>query len=109
MASLAVFIFNHRNNFDPVVVGALVKDNWTGVGKKELQNDPVIGTIGKLVDTVFIDRENPEAAVASLREAEELTRKGLSVVIAPEGTRMDTKTVGPSPRRTGAGGPASRS
>lgn len=91
----AVFIFNHRNNFDPVVVGALVKDNWTGVGKKELQNDPVIGTIGKLVDTVFIDRENPEAAVASLREAEELTRKGLSVVIAPEGTRMDTKTVGP--------------
>jgi len=91
----AVFIFNHRNNFDPVIVGALVKDNWTGVGKKELQNDPVVGTIGKLVDTVFIDREDPKAAVASLKEAENLAKKGLSVVIAPEGTRLDTKSVGP--------------
>jgi len=91
----AVFIFNHRNNFDPVIVGALVKDNWTGVGKKELQNDPVMGTLGKLVDTVFIDREDPKAAVESLKQAEELTRKGLSVVIAPEGTRLDTRSVGP--------------
>ena len=91
----AVFIFNHRNNFDPVIVGALVKDNWTGVGKKELQNDPVMGTLGKLVDTVFIDREDPKAAVASLKQAEELARKGLSVVIAPEGTRLDTRSVGP--------------
>ncbi|MEI7915152.1 MAG: HAD-IB family hydrolase/lysophospholipid acyltransferase family protein [Mycobacteriaceae bacterium] len=91
----AVFIFNHRNNFDPVIVGALVKDNWTGVGKKELQNDPVVGALGKLVDTVFIDREDPKAAVASLKEAENLAKKGLSVVIAPEGTRLDTKSVGP--------------
>ena len=50
----AVFIFNHRNNFDPVIVGSMVKDNWTGVGKKELENDPIVGTLGKLVDTVFI-------------------------------------------------------
>ena len=91
----AVFIFNHRNNFDPVLVGSLVKDNWTGVGKKELQNDPIVGTLGKLVDTVFIDREDPKAAVESLQEAAEMAKKGLSVVIAPEGTRLDTKTVGP--------------
>lgn len=91
----AVFIFNHRNNIDPVIVGAMVKENWTGVGKKELQKDPLVGTLGKLVDTVFIDREDPQAAVASLKEAEQLARKGLSVVIAPEGTRMDTKSVGP--------------
>ncbi len=90
----AVFIFNHRNNFDPVLVGALVKDNWTGVGKKELQNDPIVGTLGKLVDTVFIDRDDPKAAVESLRNAEDLARKGLSVVIAPEGTRLDTRSVG---------------
>jgi putative phosphoserine phosphatase/1-acylglycerol-3-phosphate O-acyltransferase len=91
----AVFIFNHRNNFDPVVVAAMVKDNWTGVGKKELENDPVVGTLGKLVDTVFIDRDDPKKAVESLKQAEELTRKGISVVIAPEGTRLDTRSVGP--------------
>ena len=91
----AVFIFNHRNNFDPVLVGSLLKENWTGVGKKELQNDPIVGTLGKLVDTVFIDREDPKAAVESLQEAAELAKKGLSVLIAPEGTRLDTKSVGP--------------
>ena len=91
----AVFIFNHRNNIDPVLVASMVKDNWTGVGKKELKNDPVVGTLGKLIDAIFIDREDPKKAVESLKEAEELTRKGLSVVIAPEGTRQDTRSVGP--------------
>ncbi|HKI40102.1 MAG TPA: HAD-IB family hydrolase/lysophospholipid acyltransferase family protein, partial [Mycobacterium sp.] len=51
----AVFIFNHRNQVDPVIVGALVRDNWTGVGKKELAKDPIMGTIGKAMDAAFID------------------------------------------------------
>ena len=91
----AVFIFNHRNNFDPIIVASLLKDNWTGVGKKELERDPIVGAMGKLTDTIFIDREDPKKAVESLKEAEELARKGLSVMIAPEGTRLDTRSVGP--------------
>ncbi|WP_343600443.1 HAD-IB family hydrolase/lysophospholipid acyltransferase family protein [Mycobacterium sp.] len=91
----AVFIFNHRNQVDPVMVASLVRDNWVGVGKKELAGDPVMGTLGKLLDTVFIDRDDPVAAVEMLHEAEDRARKGLSIVIAPEGTRLDTTTVGP--------------
>jgi putative phosphoserine phosphatase/1-acylglycerol-3-phosphate O-acyltransferase len=91
----AVFIFNHRNNFDPVIAASLIRDNWTGVGKKELQNDPVVGALGKLVDTVFIDREDPKAAVETMQQVEEMVAKGLSIMIAPEGTRRDTRTVGP--------------
>ena len=91
----AVFIFNHRNNFDPIISAALIKDNWTGVGKKELESDPVIGTLGKLVDTVFIDRDDPKSAIESMRHVEDLVEKGLSILIAPEGTRLDTRTVGP--------------
>ena len=90
----AVFIFNHRNNFDPIIVASMLKDNWTGVGKKELASDPIVGTMGKLTDTIFIDREDPKKAVESLKEAEELARRGLSVMIAPEGTRLDTRSVG---------------
>ncbi|MBO0864444.1 MAG: HAD-IB family hydrolase [Mycobacterium sp.] len=91
----AVFIFNHRNQADPIITSALVRDNWVGVAKKELQSDPVMGTLGRLLDAVFIDRDDPTAAVESLHEVEERARKGLSIVIAPEGTRMDTTTVGP--------------
>lgn len=90
----AVFIFNHRNQVDPVIAGALVRDNWVGVGKKELASDPIMGTLGKLLDGVFIDRDDPVAAVETLHTVEERARNGLSIVIAPEGTRLDTTEVG---------------
>ena len=37
----AVFIFNHRNQVDPFIAGRLISDNFTSVGKKELENDPI--------------------------------------------------------------------
>jgi len=91
----AVFIFNHRNSFDVFVAAALVRENWTAVGKKELQNDPIAGTIGRIVDAAFIERDDPRKSVEGLRKVEELARKGLSVIIAPEGTRVGSPQVGP--------------
>ena len=91
----AVFIFNHRNQVDPVIAGRLVGDNFTSVGKKELENDPIVGTMGKIMDAAFIDRDDPKKAVEGLKKVEELARKGLSILIAPEGTRIDTTEVGP--------------
>jgi putative phosphoserine phosphatase / 1-acylglycerol-3-phosphate O-acyltransferase len=90
----AVFIFNHRNQVDPMIAGRLVSDNFTSVGKKELENDPIVGTIGKVMDAAFIDRDDPEKAIEGLKKVEELARKGLSILIAPEGTRLDTTEVG---------------
>ncbi len=90
----AVFIFNHRNNFDVFITAALVRDNWTAVGKKELEKDPIAGAIGRIVDVTFIDRDDQSAAIAGLRKVEELARKGLSIIISPEGTRTSTRTVG---------------
>lgn len=91
----AVFIFNHRNQADPLIAGRLVETDFTSVGKKELENDPIIGTIGRVMDAAFIDRDDPKAAVEGLHKVEELARKGLSILIAPEGTRLDTTAVGP--------------
>jgi len=91
----AVFLFNHRNNFDVFIVAALVRDNWTGVAKKELETNPLIGPLGKLMDAAFIDRADTASAVAALKPIEEAARKGLSILVAPEGTRLDTQSVGP--------------
>jgi putative phosphoserine phosphatase / 1-acylglycerol-3-phosphate O-acyltransferase len=91
----AVFLFNHRNNFDVFMVAALVKDNWTGVAKKELASNPLVGTLGRLLDAAFIDRSDTAAAVAALKPVEEAARKGLSILVAPEGTRLDVAGVGP--------------
>ena len=91
----AVFLFNHRNQADPFIAGRLISDNFTSVGKKELEKDPLMGPIGRALDAAFIDRDDPKAAVENLHKIEELARKGLSVLIAPEGTRLDTTEVGP--------------
>jgi putative phosphoserine phosphatase/1-acylglycerol-3-phosphate O-acyltransferase len=91
----AVFLFNHRNNFDIFIVAALVKDNWTGIAKKELETNLLVGPLGKLMDAAFIDRADTASAVAGLKPIEAAARKGLSIVVAPEGTRLDTQSVGP--------------
>jgi putative phosphoserine phosphatase/1-acylglycerol-3-phosphate O-acyltransferase len=65
------------------------------VAKAEMAKDPITRTAGQLMDVAFIDRSDPAAAVASLKPLEELARKGLSVLVAPEGTRLDTRQVGP--------------
>ncbi len=90
-----MFIYNHRNQVDPIISGALVRDNWVAVAKKELQKDPIMGTLGKLLDGVFIDRDDPVAAVETLHTVEDRARNGLSILMAPEGTRLDTTGVGP--------------
>ncbi|MGZ8746355.1 MAG: lysophospholipid acyltransferase family protein, partial [Mycobacterium sp.] len=40
-------------------------------------------------------RDDPQKALEGLKKVEELARKGLSILIAPEGTRLDTTEVGP--------------
>ncbi|OBF17603.1 hypothetical protein A5725_22135 [Mycobacterium kubicae] len=91
----AVFIFNHRNQVDPIIAGSLIRDNWVAVAKKELERDPIMGPLGKLLDGVFIDRDDPVAAVETLHTVEERAKNGLSIMMAPEGTRLDTTEVGP--------------
>jgi putative phosphoserine phosphatase/1-acylglycerol-3-phosphate O-acyltransferase len=94
----AVFLFNFRRNVDVFLVAALVKDNWTGVATKELRSSRVFGQLGKLLDVAFVDREHPGTA-AALKPLEVAARKGLSILIAPEGTRLDTESVGPFKKR----------
>jgi putative phosphoserine phosphatase/1-acylglycerol-3-phosphate O-acyltransferase len=92
----AVFIFNHRNNFDAFIVVRLVEQKFTGVAKKEMANNPITIALGKLADVAFVDRADSNSAVASLKGVQEAAKKGLSILIAPEGSRLDTTDdVGP--------------
>jgi len=90
----AVFIFNHRNQMDALIVCRLIERGYTGVAKKEMANNPVTIWLGKLMDVAYIDRADTASAVASLESVQEVAKKGLSILIAPEGTRLDTTEVG---------------
>ncbi|MDQ6783739.1 MAG: 1-acyl-sn-glycerol-3-phosphate acyltransferase [Actinomycetota bacterium] len=91
----AVFVWNHKNNWDSMVTASLVRTRFTGVAKKELQKVPLMGTFGRFMDLCFIDRSGKLSAAEQLREVEDLARKGLSVLVAPEGTRSADGSLGP--------------
>ncbi len=90
----AVFLYNFRSGVDVFLVAALVRDNWTGVATREMESSRVFGQLGKLLDVAFVDRDHPGTA-AALRPLELAARKGLSILIAPEGSRPGTGSVGP--------------
>jgi putative phosphoserine phosphatase/1-acylglycerol-3-phosphate O-acyltransferase len=90
----AVFIFNHQSSIDMPVVGALVRRDLTGVAKKEAARDPRFAPVGFLVDVAYVDRGNTTQARAALAPVVERLRNGVSIGIAPEGTRSATPRLG---------------
>ena len=91
----AVFILNHQSSvMDMVVAFRLLERDFTFVAKKEISRLPVFGQLFGLADVIFVDRSSTARAVEALAPAVEKLRDGISVIIAPEGTRSVTPTVG---------------
>jgi putative phosphoserine phosphatase/1-acylglycerol-3-phosphate O-acyltransferase len=91
----AVFIFNHQSGLDVAIVGSLIRHDLTGVAKQEAARDPRFAPIGFIVDVAYIDRSNSKQARAALEPAVRKLRDGVSIAIAPEGTRSPTQRLGP--------------
>jgi putative phosphoserine phosphatase/1-acylglycerol-3-phosphate O-acyltransferase len=89
-----VFMFNHQSNFDGIVLMRLLRRDVTAVAKAELKHMPIVGQIFSLGDVVFIDRADSEGAIDALKHATITLENGLSIAIAPEGTRQRTPTLG---------------
>jgi putative phosphoserine phosphatase/1-acylglycerol-3-phosphate O-acyltransferase len=89
-----VFMFNHQSNFDGIVLMKLLRRDVTAIAKAELKHMPIIGPIFSLGDVVFIDRADSEGAIDALKHATTTLENGLSIAIAPEGTRQRTPALG---------------
>lgn len=90
----AVFIFNHQSGIDMMLLCKMLRRDMVGVAKQEIRNNPLWGPVFAMAGAVFIDRFNREKAIAALDPAIEALREGLSIVIAPEGTRSATPKLG---------------
>ncbi|MBF6332582.1 HAD-IB family hydrolase [Nocardia transvalensis] len=90
----AVFIFNHQSQFDMVVLAEVLGAGFTGIVKKEVTGNPIFGPLMRFAGATFIDRSDTAGAKAALAPVVETLRGGLSIVIAPEGTRSLTPRVG---------------
>jgi putative phosphoserine phosphatase / 1-acylglycerol-3-phosphate O-acyltransferase len=91
----AVFMFNHQSSLDTLVIGSLVRRDFSGIAKKEAARDPRFAPIGALLDVVYIDRTNSQRAREALQPVVDRLKSGVSIAIAPEGTRTPTPRLRP--------------
>lgn len=82
-----VLMANHGSHFDIFAVYGFLRVPFRWVMKEELRKAPFIGWYTAAAGHIFVDRSNPERAIASLHAAKERLNDGLSVLFFPEGTR----------------------
>nr|WP_206037876.1 HAD-IB family hydrolase [Rhodococcus sp. HNM0569] len=86
----AVFVFNHQSSLDLAVLGAVLGRDVTAVAKQEAAHDPRFMPVGALLDVAYIDRADRGRGRDALAPAVDKLQSGVSIVIAPEGTRSPT-------------------
>ncbi len=91
----AVFVFNHQSGLDMLVIGKLLGRDVTGVAKAEAARDPRFAPLGFLVDVAYVDRGDTKQAREAMAPVVERLREGVSIAIAPEGTRSISNRLGP--------------
>jgi 1-acyl-sn-glycerol-3-phosphate acyltransferase len=89
-----IYISNHASYLDIFVQLAKLPDNVRMIYKKEINRVPILGWAMLSVGFVAIDRVNIRKAMKSLDKAAIRVKKGLSVVIYPEGTRTKDGSIG---------------
>jgi HAD superfamily hydrolase (TIGR01490 family) len=91
----AVFLFNHQSQLDVLILIKLLRSGFSAVAKKEAARIPGFGLAFRLADVAFVDRTDTGSARAALEPAVQRLREGISLVVAPEGTRSATPAPGP--------------
>ncbi len=81
-----VFVFNHISYLDiPVIFKTIRNQHFRILGKAELAKVPIFGFLYRNA-VVLVDRTSAEKRAKSVRQLKSVINKGISVVLAPEGT-----------------------
>lgn len=82
-----VVLANHQGNFDILALYGFLGRQFRWVMKQELRRVPFLGPACAAIGHVFVDRGDPQKAIASLDAAKPRLAGGVSVLFFPEGTR----------------------
>jgi 1-acyl-sn-glycerol-3-phosphate acyltransferase len=89
-----LYMMNHESLFDAFMMVASIRHYFTGVGKVEQFSYPIWGYLAKQYGIIPIVRQQLDLAIISLVKAEKAIKEGVSIMIAPEGTRTLTGKLG---------------
>lgn len=94
-AATYVYMSNHQSHMDiPVLYASLPSPTIRMLAKTELFRIPVWGPALRAAEFIEVDRADPVRARASVDRAAELLRDGVSIYLAPEGTRSRDGRIG---------------
>lgn len=80
-----IFVGNHISYLDAPIIVKTLRRPIRALGKTEMGNVPVFGFIYKYA-VVRVDRSNAENRAKSVRNMKSILKKGISIVVFPEGT-----------------------
>ncbi len=86
-------VSNHLTYLDILVYGAVRP--FLFVAKSEVRRWPLLGTLASLGGTIFVDRGRSLQVADATREMEQALRDGIPVLLFPEGTSSDGRSVLP--------------
>lgn len=90
--SQTLFVSNHLSYLDIPAIGGILKASF--VAKKDVESWPVFGFLSKLQQTAFISRSR-EDAQKEKGALDKMLADGKSLILFPEGTSTDGRTVRP--------------
>ncbi len=90
-----IIVVNHNSLYDiPATLVSFPNVDIRMVMKKELFSIPVFGGGVKSAEFLYVDRGNRAAALTSLKQIGKAIQSGITIWIAPEGTRSLNKKLG---------------
>ena len=90
-----VFVANHQGAFDIFLIYGYLNRNFKWMMKYQLRKMPFVGYACKKSHQIFVDKRGPSKVKATYDTARRtLSKKGMSVVVFPEGARTFTGHMG---------------
>ena len=94
-ARAVVYMSNHQSHLDiPILYATLPSPTIRMLAKTELFRIPLWGRAVRAAEFVEVDRSHHTRAVKSIEHAARLLRDGVSIYLAPEGTRSVDGRIG---------------
>ena len=90
-----VYMSNHQSHLDiPMLYATLPSPTIRMLGKKELFQIPMWGRALRAAEFIEVDRSNHVRAIQSIERAARMVGDGVSIWLAPEGTRSRDGRIG---------------